>query len=196
MSEMYDAYLQIHKAGVCKAYQWIEENIPQVLKDLDKDIDWQIQFNHDASKTDAEEYQAYDAYFYGDRSYKVVQDFKYAWLHHIHNNPHHWQYWVLINDDEEEGTIALEMPFEYVIEMICDWWSFSFRSGDLREVFSWYADHEKRMILHKKTRELVDYILAEINNKLDEMDMKLDDMIEEVNKEIEREESENNTKEE
>ena len=170
MSAAYEAYLVTHKGGVKEAWDWIQENIPWVLKDLDKDIDWEIQFGHDESKHSKEEYQAYDDYFYGNnKSYAVVQNFKYAWLHHIHNNPHHWQYWVLINDDQDEGTIALEMPIEYVIEMICDWWSFSFKSGDLREIFDWYEKHKERMILHERTRKLVEYILSEIDKKLTEI---------------------------
>ena len=170
MSAAYEAYLVTHKGGVKEAWDWIQENIPWVLKDLDKDIDWEIQFGHDESKHSKEEYQAYDDYFYGgNKSYAIVQNFKYAWLHHIHNNPHHWQHWVLINDDPEEGTIALEMPIEYVIEMICDWWSFSFKNGDLREIFDWYEKHKERMILHERTRKLVEYILSEIDKKLTEI---------------------------
>ena len=178
MSEIYDRYLTEHKAAVWEAFRWIEENVPQVLADLDKDVNWQIQFDHDASKTDPEEYKAYDDYFYGDKSYAVVQAFNYAWLHHIHENPHHWQHWILVNDDEKEGTKALEIPFEYIIEMICDWWSFSFRSGNLREVFKWYDDHKKRIVMHDRSRKKVEYILGEIKKKLDE-----DDGIEEVSEE-------------
>lgn len=172
MSKDYDEYLNEHRKAVFAAYQWITENVPEVLADLDKDIDWQMQFNHDASKGDREEYQAYDAYFYGgNKSYQVLKDFDYAWLHHIHNNPHHWQYWLLFEDDPELGTPykALEIPFEYVIEMICDWWSFSFRSGDLREIFNWYDAHKDIMKLHPKTRKLVEDILGVIKRKLDEI---------------------------
>lgn len=178
MSEIYDRYLTEHKAAVWEAFRWIEENIPQVLADLDKDVNWQIQFGHDASKTDPEEYKAYDDYFYGDKSYAVVQAFNYAWLHHIHENPHHWQHWILVNDDEKDGTKALEIPFEYIIEMICDWWSFSFRSGNLREIFKWYDDHKGRIVMHDRSRKKVEYILGEIKKKLDE-----DDGIEEVTEE-------------
>ena len=84
--------------------------------------------NHDESKNDPDEYNAYDDYFYGkNRSYGVVMAFKQAWLEHIHRSPHHWQHWVLINDEPEEGEVILEMPYEYIIEMICDWWSFSWK---------------------------------------------------------------------
>lgn len=58
------------------------------------------------------------------------------------------------------------MPLEYVIEMIADWWSFSFRSGNLREIFGWYDKH-KEIKLHPKTRKLVEDILARIKVELD-----------------------------
>lgn len=70
-----------------------------------------------------------------------------------------------MRDDEPEEI--LEMPLEYVIEMIADWWSFSFRSGNLREIFSWYETHEPGMILHPKTKNLVEDILGRIKDELD-----------------------------
>ena len=96
---------------------------------------------------------------------KVKIDFDYAWLHHIHQNPHHWQHWVLVNDDE--GSYALEMPKEFVYEMICDWWSFSHKTGNLYEIFDWYKAHSKKMILHENTRKLVEEILDKIKSELD-----------------------------
>lgn len=121
--------------------------------------------SHDLSKYTAEEYESYDKYFYGTQTEKVKTEFNYAWLHHIHNNPHHWQHWVLINDDD--GTHALEMPKEYVIEMISDWWAFSHKSGNLYEIFDWYKSHTKKMILHEKTKKLVEDILDKIKAELD-----------------------------
>ena len=41
-----------------------------------------------------------------------------AWLLHIHRNPHHWQYWVLINDNPEEGENLIEMPYNYIIGLV------------------------------------------------------------------------------
>ncbi|WP_407450036.1 DUF5662 family protein [Fibrobacter sp.] len=168
MSYEYDRYLTQHKAGVTKGYEWIKENIPELI-DENCSGEWDICFNHDASKTDCEEYRAYDAYFYGgNRSYKVVQDFKLAWLHHIHNNPHHWQHWILINDDPKEGEIILDMPYQFIIEMICDWWSFSWTKGKLTEIFNWYDAHKDYMKLSDKTRKTVEDILVKIKAKLKE----------------------------
>ena len=159
MSKAYTDYIITHRSNVKKAYNWLREN-----KIITKNLDVQIAM-HDISKYGEEEYSAYDEYFYGEeKTEKVESDFNYAWLHHIHKNPHHWQYWVLKHDDEPEE--ALEMPENYVYEMICDWWSFSFKINKLDEIFSWYEKH-KDMVLHKNTRKLVEDILGKIKKALD-----------------------------
>ncbi len=170
MSREYDLYLEGHKENVARGFKWMQENIPEVIIPMDGvDYEHQICFAHDASKTDPDEYDAYDAYFYGgNRSYKVVQDFNMAWLKHIHRNPHHWQHWVLINDDPGEGMVILDMPYNYVIEMICDWWAFSWRSGNLHEIFNWYDKHKDYMKLSDRTRAVVENILGKIREKLEE----------------------------
>lgn len=169
MSVQYDNYLTEHKENVAKGFRWLQENIPEVIED---GFEWQICFNHDASKTDPEEYDAYDAYFYGNnRSYAVVQNFNKAWLRHIHSNPHHWQHWILINDEPKEGMVVIDMPYIYVVEMICDWWAFSWKKGDLNEIFSWYEDRKDYMKLSANTRRSVEYILGKMKDKLEEKDI-------------------------
>ena len=101
-----------------------------------------------------------------------MQDFNYAWLQHIHRNPHHWQYWVLINDDPDLGEIILDMPDVYIIEMICDWWSFSWSKGDLTEIFKWYEERKEYIKLSEKTRRVVENILNMMKDKLSEADGK------------------------
>lgn len=165
MSHLYDVYIIEHRNNVASALSWLKWNLPEFACGTLADDNIE---EHDYSKNYSEEYDAYDKYFYGNnRSSKVVNDFNRAWLHHIHNNPHHWQYWVLVNDDPKDGTIALEMDHEYVIEMICDWWSFSWKTGNLYEIFDWYDQHKERMILHKNTRKLVEDTLKKIREKLD-----------------------------
>lgn len=170
MSFQYDQYLARHRANVKRGFDWLCENLPELMKDT-LDAGWHTEFAHDQSKDEADEYEAYDAYFYGgNRSYAVVQNYQRAWLLHIHRNPHHWQYWVLINDDPKEGEIVLEMPYDYIIEMICDWWAFSWASGNLKEIFNWYEEHSQYMKLAPKTRKTVDDILNNIKEKLEEID--------------------------
>lgn len=158
MSSKYSDYIIEHCSNVRKAYDWLVSH--KIIKD--KYVD--VISTHDVSKWSDEEYKAYDNYFYGEKTDKVKEAFNFAWLHHIHVNPHHWQHWVLVNDDD--GTQALEMPEEYVIEMVCDHWSFSHKTGKLDEIFNWYKDHKANMILHKNTKKLYEEILDKIKNAL------------------------------
>lgn len=167
MSKQYDEYLLQHRTNVKKGFEWIRDNLPELLEE-GIDYEYQIGFAHDLSKDTKDEYYAYDAYFYGgNKSYAVVQEFKKAWLSHIHRNSHHWQHWVLINDDPSEGIVVLDMPDNYIIEMICDWWAFSLASGNLYEIFKWYAEHAEHMKLSIKTRASVESILEKIKDKLE-----------------------------
>lgn len=172
MSLEYDNYLKEHKANVGAALVWLQDNLPEVLNYKDEegndfDWEWQIVLKHDVSKSDPEEYDAYDNYFYRNKSFENTRNFNLAWLHHIHVNPHHWQYWVLINDESKEGTICLDMPYNYIIEMICDWWSFSFKTGNLSEIFNWYDKHKAHILLSNDTREIVEDILGKIRQKVE-----------------------------
>ena len=164
MSQEYTQYIIDHRTNVQKAYLWLCEH--GLIKDGNlMSLVAQNIAAHDLSKYQPEEHNAYDEYFYGKRTKEVGKAFNYAWLHHIHANPHHWQYWVLKHDDEPEE--ALEMPEEYVYEMVSDWWSFSFKTGNLREIFSWYREHQG-MVLHSNTRKLVESILDKIKKILDD----------------------------
>lgn len=170
MSKKYNQYLQEHKANVAKAFYWLLENTPYLIVG---DYERQITADHDASKSDPEEYEAYDEYFYGDnKSNEVKEQFNKAWLHHIHNNPHHWQYWILTGDDPKEGELVLDMPYNYIVEMVCDMWSFGFKENNLNEIFDYYNEHKKWMKLSDDTRGLVQYILSEIKKVLAKMEAK------------------------
>lgn len=164
MSIQYDLYLQEHRNNVAKGFYWLRDNLPWVLHD---DYEHQIVYGHDQSKDHPDEYEAYDRYFYGNnKSYAVVQDFNKAWLTHIHRNPHHWQHWVLINDDPKEGEKILNMPHGDIIEMICDWWAFSWKQENLFEIFNWYDEHKDYIKLSSSTRKTLESILEQIKEKL------------------------------
>lgn len=168
MSFQYDQYLARHRANVKRGFDWLSENLPELMTNT-LTAGWLTGFAHDKSKNEPDEYEAYDTYFYGNnRSYEVVQRYQRAWLLHIHRNPHHWQYWILIHDDMEHGELETisEMPYDYIIEMICDWWSFSWQSGNLYEIFNWYEEHSKYMKLAPGTKNTVEYILDNMKNKL------------------------------
>lgn len=195
MSMAYDAYIDIHRKYVQYSLKWIQENIssynliqclPQLT--LDALINPDIFNDHDQSKFMPEEYDAYDNYFYngGHSTEEGKKAFDEAFLHHIHMNPHHWQHWVLVDDwgdswasshIEEKQTRAQDMPDIYILEMICDWWSFSWKAffehgankdaeKDIYEIFDWYDDHKKTIIFSDQTKNKVEKLLDIIKNKI------------------------------
>ena len=162
MSIEYDKLLASHRANIRKAYFWIKKSLPEVLIP-GYDYAWYIDF-HDDTKTIPGEYEAYDNYVFGKRTKEIEQRFLRAKLEHRHCNPHHWQYWILHFDD---GTsTVLDMDYPYIIEMICDWWSFGWEKGDLFQIFDWYNEHKKGIRLSKKTRATVEDILAKLEDRL------------------------------
>lgn len=166
MSQKYDKYLENHRQAVKKAYQWIAAYIPELT---DVEATRNIEF-HDMSKNTPDEYKPYDDYFYGEQTPAVIEAFNRAWLMHIHRNPHHWQHWVLINDEPKEGTILL-----VGIQLKCRThillrWFVSWIKGDLSEMFAWYKDHEAYIKLHNNTRSIVEEILEMIRTKLTEVE--------------------------
>ena len=166
MSVEYDQYLAEHIGNVDVGLHWMMDNLPLNQIQTDAILD-ALLTAHDESKFSKEEYEAYDKYFYGgDKSYEVCRAFDQAWLHHQKCNPHHWQYWVLINDDPDDETLTqlktLPMPLNFIFEMIADWWTFSWRNGNLFEIFSWYGNHRDRMMLHFDTRMIVEDILQKM----------------------------------
>lgn len=89
MSFQYDQYLARHRANVKRGFDWLSENLPGLMTNT-LTAGWNTEFAHDQSKNEPDEYEAYDAYFYGNnRSYEVVQRYQRAWLLHLHRNPHH-----------------------------------------------------------------------------------------------------------
>ncbi|MCM1363419.1 MAG: DUF5662 family protein [Ruminococcus sp.] len=170
MSVQYNKYLSDHKRYVMAAFYFLKDNLPELFDEIDdvNGLEKQICQDHDMSKYNEDEYKAYDAWFYGNknkRSFKVSEDFDRAWLIHIHRNPHHWQHWVLNHDSGKETVI--EMPYNYIIEMICDWWSFSWSKSNVREIFEWYDTNKKKFKMHPNTVKTVNLILNKIELKLD-----------------------------
>ena len=166
MIDRYDEYLQKHINAVRVAFDWLLVTLLELFVEYDTDVLGAVISSHDMSKWDDEEYFAYCEYFYGEKTPEVESEFDYAWLHHQHNNPHHWQHWLLREDDG--GLKALEMPYLNVIEMICDHWAFSWVKDNLYEIFDWYDKNKVKMVLHPNTQALYESILDKIEQKLDE----------------------------
>lgn len=161
--DQYKEYLSNHIQNVKNGYEWLKLTIlPNI--DIDLSITDKLIKYHDSSKYSIEEFDSYRDYFYDEQTDEVKRRFDYAWLHHIHNNPHHWKYWLLQEDDGD--LKALDIPIQYIIEMICDWWAFSWNKNDLFEIFKWYENNRDKQNLSIRTREVVETILHEMKTQL------------------------------
>lgn len=115
--------------------------------------------NHDISKWSREEFPHYALNFFGNKSQvndtAVSDAFARAWLHHIHNNPHHWQYWIFSdeytpkNSNVECGVV--EMPQKYALEMIADWMGASMADTGSWDMTEWLQKNFNKIRLHSNT---------------------------------------------
>lgn len=113
-------------------------------------IVWQG-ITHDLSKFLPDELFPYIDYF--NSNPKDHDAFDYAWLKHQHRNPHHWQFWILVNDND--GTYPLQMPDKYAKEMLCDWIGAD-KTKKLSGVGAWYEANKNKMVLHTETRRWIE----------------------------------------
>ena len=52
------------------------------------------------------------------------------------------------------------MPTIYLIEMFCDWWSFSFAKNDPMEILDWYNKNKESINLRDKEIETIQKLLT------------------------------------
>jgi hypothetical protein len=150
----YKDYVLAHQARVEKFADWLLEHCPEVLDEVDPDVFWDLIKAHDESKFSEEEFEPYAQKWFGDG--KKTPEYEAAWEHHWSNNEHHPEYW----DGED-------MPYIYILEMICDWGSFSIDKGDLGELSDFYykkAREDQEKNLSDATKEIIEEILSKINS--------------------------------
>jgi hypothetical protein len=119
---------------------------------------------HDWSKLRPSEWFPYANYFFMNKQkgayfHQPGRDaaFDRAWLFHIHRNPHHWQYWILRED--EGGTKILDMPEKYVKEMVADWMGAGRTQTGKWGVSEWYAQNRDSIRISAQTRTRVEELL-------------------------------------
>lgn len=112
---------------------------------------------HDLSKFRLDEFIPYANYYYGSGDEKGV---KISWLFHQKRNDHHWQYWILMNDD---GTrVRFKLPEPVMKEMVCDWKGMSktLRYFELDDTLRWYLQRKNFIDLHPDTAKEVEEMLG------------------------------------
>lgn len=144
--QQYLAYLDRHRAFV------LEEAVKLDISGRGRE--------HDVSKLTTEEFDPYAEYFYGGHERgnvpaEVQEAFDRAWLLHQKRNDHHWQYWVLREDNGD--TKVLKMSEGAMRELVADWRGAGRAiMGDKADAGAWYLKNRERIMLHPETRAWVE----------------------------------------
>jgi len=124
---------------------------------------------HDWSKLLPSEFIPY-ARFFGHASprdetgyYKPTETgdsaFDFAWLLHQKKNRHHWQFWILPED--EGGMKVLPMPDRYRKEMLADWRGAG-RAQGTPDTVAWWAKNKHKMRFHSETHAWIENSLSPV----------------------------------
>lgn len=116
---------------------------------------------HDLSKLRPSEFFPYARCFYLKNGTPRTSDFpdiRWAWLCHQKRNKHHWQYWVLFNDN---STIeVLHMKFPYAREMVVDLIASGKSIPNGKSAGDYYLSIRDNIIMHADTKAVVEDLLV------------------------------------
>jgi Family of unknown function (DUF5662) len=124
---------------------------------------WWRGVKHDWSKFLPSEWVPYTHFFYPNGHARPRRDatgyyrptdtgdaaFDFAWLLHQKRNRHHWQWYVLPEDDG--GVKVLPMSVDDRTEMLCDWKGAG-RALGRPDTRAWYEKNKGHIQLHPDTR--------------------------------------------
>jgi hypothetical protein len=153
----YKQYVLTHKKNVKLFSEWLQKNVPEVFEDVDLGHFNEVINEHDESKFSEEEFEPYAQKWFGNG--KKTLEYDEAWKHHWMNNEHHPEHWL-----------GEDMPYIYILEMLCDWGSFSIDKGNFRELSDFYynkAKNDPEKNLSDATKEIIEEILTKIDSVLD-----------------------------
>lgn len=156
--EEYKNYIIQHKERVKQFADWLEENLPEVFDNIDLDDFHEIIEEHDESKFGEEEFEAYAKKWHLDGI--KTPEYEEAWKHHWMNNEHHPEHWL-----------GEDMPYIYILEMLCDWGSFSIEKKDFMELIDYYYDKardDEEKNLSDNTKVIIEEILDKIKSVIEE----------------------------
>lgn len=157
----YLSYIVEHRNFVQMIWKYTKDEIAnsKIISHAELKIIDELIINHDKSKFFDVEFEGYRSYFYPTNEDKdnefAINNFEVAWNHHQKNNPHHWNYWVLVNGIHDIHGIP--MPVHYVVEMLCDWSAMSIKFKD--KPSEYYLENRDNMLLHEETIKNIESLI-------------------------------------
>jgi len=115
---------------------------------------------HDLSKFYWSEFIPYAEHFCTTSVPKRDPYFDFAWLLHQKRNRHHWQWWLLANDNGDIKVFPMSKTAR--LEMVCDWYGAGLAQGKKvnkedkwSETREWFLKNQKNIILSPETERWV-----------------------------------------
>lgn len=123
---------------------------------------------HDRSKFSKEEMAIADWYTGTSSPHDACRKekgYSISWIYHYHRNDHHWEYWLDFNtgyyNEYDEFIIkptAMKMPYDAVIEMVCDFIAagkvYSGADWTPSMPYEYYWKFKNNKLYHKDTEDL------------------------------------------
>ena len=122
---------------------------------------------HDLSKYSWTEFRVGIRYYQGDRSPNAAEidaiGYSSAWLHHKGRNKHHYEYWTDFAPMDARKVVCVEMPVEYVAEMLMDRIAacriYKGKAYTDRSPLEYYERGSQGILIHDNTRALLEKLL-------------------------------------
>ncbi len=157
----YRNYIDEHRLNIKKAFDLYKDDISEYFDCNMEDLLNRVIY-HDMIKYSSEEFESYRQFFYPkDSETPDKNKMNYGWLHHIHSSTHHWNYWIIIDED---GETILDMPNIDIAEMLLDWISMGIKFNSSAK--NWYLEHYDKIKLSPITREKIDYFMDKFEMRL------------------------------
>lgn len=123
---------------------------------------------HDMSKYSPSEFLRGVKYYQGNKSPNDAErrenGMSRAWLHHKGRNRHHFEYWIDYDLNSGGKISGLEMPVNYVVEMVCDRIAACkiYKKDEYTDssALEYFENSKGRYIMHPKTEELLQRLLV------------------------------------
>ena len=156
----YKNYIHDHKINVIRAfYEFLNcKELEDFVLNLDTDALfalWDRVLDHDESKYDKIEFEAYRKEYYPiDAQERRLNKlaFDKAWEHHWKTNDHHWQHRQDWPDEELDINTKLAC-----IENVLDWLAMGYQFND--RPYQYYEKHKEEIKLPSKQKEFIEYLI-------------------------------------
>ena len=128
---------------------------------------------HDLSKYSPEEFATGIRYYQGVRSPNAAEKrekgYSGAWLHHKGRNKHHYEYWIDVDPEQDYTFQGVQMPLNYVLEMVCDRIAASkvYNGDGYTDATPWeyYQARAEAPRIHPDTRSLLEKLLQMLKDE-------------------------------